>query len=116
MRHDSGRTVLKDREQRHYVIAVASGQDYFIGGNNSEIHGAGADHLHRRSPRATRENLHVQTMLRIRRGVESAEFRLGLPVQRQLQSGADLLHAVKSPSAGTVLKKVLRSILCEVIL
>ena len=37
MRHDAGRTVLKNREQRHHIIAVASRQDDFIGGNNSKI-------------------------------------------------------------------------------
>ena len=63
MRHDPGRAVLKYREQRHHIVAVASRQDDFIGGNNSKIRRAGADHLHGRSPRAARENLHVQPVL-----------------------------------------------------
>src|SRR5579871_2157692 len=87
MRHDPYRTVLENREQRDHIIAVASRQDYLIGGNNAKIDGARADHLHGRSPGAARKNLHVQTVLRIRRYIESTEFRLGLPVQSQLSPG-----------------------------
>src|SRR5689334_4896793 len=83
MGHNSLRTVLENGEQRHHVVAARARDHQFIGGDNAKLGGSGSDHLYRGRAGAAGQNVNVQAMLLIRSSVESAELRIGLPVQRE---------------------------------
>ena len=91
MRHDPRGIILEHREQCHHIVAVRSRQNHFIGGDYSEIHRSRAHHLHRRSAGSPWQDFNVQSVPRVRSGIETAEFRFFSSTARKLDTPGTLI-------------------------